>query len=154
MPNKKILFLCTGNFFRSRFCEEVFNWHARKTGLGWEAFSAGLAMERGSLNVGTMSEHTVKGLKNRGIEPARSNSLPKKAVNEDFAEAEIVIALKEEEHKPLVEQRYPAWSSKVHYWDVSDVCGGPDGHLLEDMEKNVLAIICKLTAIPCPNTMV
>src|SRR5262245_59358254 len=44
---KKILFLCTGNYYRSRYAEEIFNHIAEQRGLAWRAFSRGAA-ERGS----------------------------------------------------------------------------------------------------------
>jgi protein-tyrosine phosphatase len=42
---KTILFLCTGNYYRSRFAEELFNHHAERAGLYWVAQSRGLALE-------------------------------------------------------------------------------------------------------------
>jgi protein-tyrosine-phosphatase len=42
-----ILFLCTGNYYRSRFAEVLFNSVADKMGLPWRAASRGLALERG-----------------------------------------------------------------------------------------------------------
>jgi protein-tyrosine-phosphatase len=36
---KRVLFLCTGNYYRSRFAELLFNYRARSTGLAWEASS-------------------------------------------------------------------------------------------------------------------
>jgi protein-tyrosine phosphatase len=39
---RKILFLCTGNFYRSRFAEELFNHLARQKRLDWVADSRGL----------------------------------------------------------------------------------------------------------------
>jgi protein-tyrosine-phosphatase len=44
---KIILFLCTGNYYRSRFAEVLFNSVAGKMGLSWHASSRGLALERG-----------------------------------------------------------------------------------------------------------
>jgi hypothetical protein len=41
----RILFLCTGNYYRSRFAEILFNWHARQRGLRWTADSRGLALD-------------------------------------------------------------------------------------------------------------
>jgi protein-tyrosine-phosphatase len=32
-----VLFLCTGNYYRSRFAEELFNHHADRAGLNWIA---------------------------------------------------------------------------------------------------------------------
>jgi len=40
---KKILFLCTGNYYRSRYAEEIFNHLAKREDLPWRAFSRGAA---------------------------------------------------------------------------------------------------------------
>ena len=40
---KTVLFLCTGNHYRSRFAEILFDSVARKLGLPWRASSKGLA---------------------------------------------------------------------------------------------------------------
>ncbi len=45
--NKTVLFLCTGNYYRSRFAEILFNSVAGNMGLPWQASSKGLALERG-----------------------------------------------------------------------------------------------------------
>jgi protein-tyrosine-phosphatase len=47
---KTRLFLCTGNFYRSRFAEIFFNWHAEQLEIPWRAYSRGLA--RNPLNPG------------------------------------------------------------------------------------------------------
>ena len=52
---KTVLFLCTGNYYRSRFAEILFNSVAGKMGLQWRASSRGLALERGINNVGPMA---------------------------------------------------------------------------------------------------
>jgi protein-tyrosine-phosphatase len=39
MAIQRVLFLCTGNYYRSRYAEELFNHLARAEGLGWRAFS-------------------------------------------------------------------------------------------------------------------
>jgi hypothetical protein len=49
---KSVLFLCTGNFYRSRFAEILFNSVAERMRLPWKASSRGLALERGVNNVG------------------------------------------------------------------------------------------------------
>ena len=40
---KTLLFLCTGNYYRSRYAEELFNHRAAPAGLNWRAQSRGLA---------------------------------------------------------------------------------------------------------------
>ena len=62
-----VLFLCTGNYYRSRFAEVLFNSVAGKMGLTWKASSRGLALERGVNNVGPMEVSAVKALEARGL---------------------------------------------------------------------------------------
>jgi protein-tyrosine phosphatase len=62
---KTVLFLCTGNYYRSRFAEELFNHEAERASLPWIAQSRGLALERGANNVGPIAPgvlHTLKEL--------------------------------------------------------------------------------------------
>ena len=42
----KLLFICTGNYYRSRFAEMLFNTLAREGHLQWIAESRGIASER------------------------------------------------------------------------------------------------------------
>ena len=39
---KNVLFLCTGNYYRSRFAEILFNSVAGRMGLPWKASSRGM----------------------------------------------------------------------------------------------------------------
>jgi NAD(P)-dependent dehydrogenase (short-subunit alcohol dehydrogenase family) len=57
---KTVLFLCTGNYYRSRFAEIFFNWHAEKLEIPWRADSRGLDLD--PLNPGKMSRYTVSRL--------------------------------------------------------------------------------------------
>jgi protein-tyrosine-phosphatase len=64
-----VLFVCTGNYYRSRFAEVLFNSVADKMGLPWRAASKGLALERGVNNVGPMAIEAVKTLESMGVLP-------------------------------------------------------------------------------------
>ena len=44
----RVLFLCTGNYYRSRFAEALFNSLAKRAELNWTADSRGLATDRAS----------------------------------------------------------------------------------------------------------
>src|ERR1700676_5815762 len=68
--HKTVLFLCTGNYYRSRFAEVLFNSVAGKMGLPWQASSRGLALERGVHNVGPMAGEAVTGLGALGVRAA------------------------------------------------------------------------------------
>ena len=63
--NQTVLFLCTGNYYRSRYAEILFNWHAAGGGLAWEAQSRGLDPD--PRNAGPMSVSTMAALRKLGI---------------------------------------------------------------------------------------
>jgi protein-tyrosine phosphatase len=41
--SRRVLFLCTGNYYRSRYAEEVFHHNARQEGLARVAVSRGVS---------------------------------------------------------------------------------------------------------------
>jgi protein-tyrosine phosphatase len=115
-----VLFLCTGNFYRSRLAELLFEAGARRLGLPHRAASAGLAPSCASRNRGPISPYTLAALAARGI-PAGSPRAPLDVTEAQLAAATLVIALKESEHGPLVEERFPRFAASVRYWLVDDI---------------------------------
>src|ERR1051325_9746470 len=82
---KTILFLCTGNYYRSRFAEVLFNSVAGKMGLPWKAVSKGLALERGVNNVGPMYVAAVQALETLGVRaPEDVTRLPAQVTPDDL----------------------------------------------------------------------
>src|SRR6516162_851219 len=105
---KTALFLCTGNCYRSRYAEVLFNSVAGKMSLPWNASSRGLALERGVNNVGPMAASAVKALEARGLRAVPEFArFPIQVTVEDFKAAHWIVALKEAEHQPLLQERYP-----------------------------------------------
>src|SRR5207245_8904007 len=103
---KTVLFLCTGNYYRSRYAEVLFNSVAGKMNLPWMASSRGLALERGVKNVGPMAASAIKALDARGLRAvAEFGSFPIQATVEDFEAAHWLVALKAAEHLPLLQGR-------------------------------------------------
>src|SRR5947209_4653080 len=94
-PMKTVLFLCTGNYYRSRFAEELFNHHATASGLGWHALSRALAIELGIGNVGPFSEYTADALAARGIRAPQSARYPQQCLISDLEAADVIVALNE-----------------------------------------------------------
>jgi protein-tyrosine-phosphatase len=121
---KSILFLCTGNYYRSRFAEILFNSVASKMGLPWQASSRGLALERGVNNVGSMAAAAIKALETLKIRDAeRCGRLPAQVTVDDLEQADAIIAVKHAEHLPLLQERFPAFAAKAEFWDVEDAPG-------------------------------
>ena len=94
---KTILFLCTGNYYRSRFAEELFNHQAERADLDWIAQSRGLALERGAHNVGPISPFALHALKEMAVTARGADRFPQQCTVEDLAGADFVVAVKEEE---------------------------------------------------------
>jgi protein-tyrosine phosphatase len=141
-----LLFLCTGNYYRSRFAEHLFNALAVPRDLPWSADSRGLAIELGADNVGPIAQETLEGLAARGVAVGPPIRMPAQANDDDFSRAGRVIALCEREHQPLVIQRFPAWAHHVEYWDVPDVGDLPVAEACDRIEQQVAALVRELQA--------
>lgn len=117
----RVLFLCTGNYYRSRYAEEIFNHQARVEGLDWHAVSRAVAEQLFPENVGPMSPYTLNALQAKGIVPGGGTRDPVLCTVEDFAEAALVVALKDAEHRPMIERRFAGVAHRVEYWNVDDI---------------------------------
>ena len=137
-----ILFLCSGNYYRSRFAEILFNWHAQQRGLKWTADSRGLAID--PTNNGPISRYTKSCLAARGILSETCERLPLPVADADFAAAQRVIAVKEAEHRSLVESRFAKWRDRVEYWHIHDLdCASPE-EAIPQLEQHVLSLLDRL----------
>lgn len=126
---KRLLFICSGNYYRSRLAEILFNHHAPEAGLAWDAQSRGL-LSTGELK--GMSEHATAYLKaNKLNHLAAEPRNPLVADVEDLTDADLVIAMCLEEHKSMVEQKFLALAKALHkagrirYWNIYDIPGRP-----------------------------
>jgi protein-tyrosine phosphatase len=138
--HKTLLFLCTGNYYRSRFAEILFNSVALKMGLPWQASSRGLALERGINNVGPMALEAVKALEALGVRAVDAvTRFPVQVTITDLEGVDRVIALKQSEHLPLLQERFPFWAEKVEFWDVDDA---PE--VLPLIEREVMGLVARL----------
>ena len=130
-----ILFLCTGNYYRSRFAEYYFNHLASEKKLPWRAESRGLNPY--SDNPGPISVHTARALQLLDIELGELR-FPLLVTEEDFQRAHHVVAVKEAEHRLLMTELFPKRVESIEYWHVHDLdCSGPEdtiGHLKREVE--------------------
>jgi protein-tyrosine phosphatase len=141
---RTVIFVCTANFYRSRFSEYLFNYLAERQGLGWQATSRGLQtwMVDGE---GPISEFTIDRLREQGI-PLDAERFPIPLSEADLESADLVVAVKEAEHRPMMRQQFPAWEDRIQYWHVDDLdCATPD-EALPVCQKCVQSLVERLAA--------
>ena len=143
---RQVLFLCSGNYYRSRFAEHLFNHWAEAENLGYRADSAGLWPECHTRNPGPMAEAAIAALKERGIALALPLRSPRDVQASEIAAAALTIALKEGEHRAIVLDRFPALLDRVEFWQVDDVDCAPPSVALPMIEGLVRALVARLAA--------
>jgi low molecular weight protein-tyrosine phosphatase len=144
--NHQILFVCTGNYYRSRFTEILFNALAAKYGLPWRAISRGIATGLGVGNVGPISPLVLKELASLGIQTEASRRMPIQLRRSDLEESDLVVALDAAEHAPLIKRRFAQWADWIEYWNVPDLGLMSSEEAFSQIEKNVTALVQQLQA--------
>lgn len=136
-----VLFLCTGNYYRSRFAEILFNTLAPGYGLKSRAISRGLMTELISPDMGGISPHALRGLHSRKISLDAVVRQPIQIQESDLTEATLVIAMDEWEHRPMMGQRFPHWADRIQYWQIADIADLEPEVALFAMETRIRALL-------------
>ena len=136
--HSRILFICTGNYYRSRFAEAVFNHHAELRHIPWTAFSRGLAVH---LAVGYLSPLTLQALGERKIELRHTGSDRRQLSEADLLHSDRRIALDRSEHFAMILGQFPHWVHKIEYWDVPDVLFESHLRALPEIERRTLQLL-------------
>ena len=142
----QVLFLCSGNYYRSRFAEILFNHLAQETDLDWYAESRGIVAQW-SNNPGPISQHALRGLEARTI-MHRTARYPMQLTEKDLARATQIVALYQVEHRPMMDAYFPEWTERLTYWDVPDLGEMDAEEGLALIEQNVRAFIAALRVTP------
>jgi protein-tyrosine phosphatase len=86
-----------------------------------------------------MSRFALEALEAKAIVPEGAERHPQLCSMADFDHAELIIALNEAEHRPIIEHRFPEVARIVTYWHVDDIAFAHpstalariDGHMRE-----------------------
>ena len=138
--DNKVLFICTGNYYRSRYAELFFNDLALKKQTNWQASSRGLAADEGH-NVGPIAPHVLERLKLRGITLNGHARFPLQLEEKDLLASNLIIALDQHDHQPMMAKQFPTWADRITYWDVPDLNMMDSENALSAIEKNIYSII-------------
>jgi len=137
-----VLFLCTGNYYRSRFAQVWFNHLAERGGLDWRATSAGLRIDvEQKTNAGPMSRNAVAALEARSIDPEPHLVAPRAVRATDLMAADVVVGMLREEHEPMIRAAFAGDAVRVVYWDIRDVPPSEEYDPLAAIDRRVRALI-------------
>lgn len=139
----QILFLCTGNYYRSRFAEIYFNFSAAKFGIPASAFSRGFGAAK-ARNKGPISLFTTDFLLELNIPVPPAWDFPVQLQDTDFDRANLVVALDDTEHRPMLERDFPHRLNGVRFWAFQDIQFEDPSVVLPAIQKQVDALIDEL----------
>ncbi|WP_309385553.1 low molecular weight phosphatase family protein [Cerasicoccus frondis] len=142
---RRILFICTGNYYRSRFAEGLFNHHASERGLPWWAYSRGLNINW-IIDNSQISPFTEEAFRSRNIDLRHTGTRRMPLSSLDLKGAERVIALKRDEHFPMLAHQFPGWEERVDYWAVHDIDFASAEVALAEIENHVHQLLDELVA--------
>lgn len=91
-----------------------------------------------------ISHNAVEYLNSKGLNACQR--MPRQLEASDLLWSDLIIALNESEHRPLIESRYAAWANRVEYWNVPDFHESNWGRSLARLEANISELVNLLVA--------
>lgn len=131
----KVNFICSGNYYRSRFCEIYYN-HLTQSS---SADSRGLLAYKGS-NEGMISIHTLEYLAQLKL-PVVPHKFPEQLEENHLNSTQKIIAVCEREHRVLMKEMFPEWETKTEYWQVNDIDFSEPKEALPTLKLMVEALV-------------
>jgi len=138
-----VLFVCTGNYYRSRFSEIYLNHYCQQQQLPCQAFSRGFnTMNNG--NVGPLSVHAIHELNKRNIPLPGTRRYPLRLKQHDLWLATQVVLIKETEHRPMIQRAFPEWENKVTYWQINDIEDEAPATAIDKLETQLKQLLASI----------
>lgn len=140
--SQTVLFICSGNFYRSRYAEAVFNHIAPHVIPGWSAISRGFKPHLATEDLSYLARER---LQEKGIPLNHTAEKPCKLSREDLEESTVIVSLLESQHRPLMRTHFPEFEDVSLYWEVYDIEDQPAEISLSLIDENVTQLIAELT---------
>lgn len=132
---KQVLFICTGNYYRSRFSEALFNYKARQAHLDWNAISRGLKLVPSQHGISALS---LRELIKRGVPKELCQGDPKALTKKDLEQSDYIVLMDEAEHRPMLEHQFQAHDDpRIHYWHIGETGKMPPSKACQAMFTNI-----------------
>lgn len=143
---RRLVVVCTGNYYRSRFVEKWFNHLATLRGLAWRAESRGLALWEGVDNFGPIDQEVVRYLKELNISVPETERMPLPLAEVDLAGASLILCLDEAKHRLLFTEQFPTYAddARLSFWEVSDIDQTPRQEALKKLADFTLDLVHQL----------
>ncbi|MEO0796667.1 MAG: low molecular weight phosphatase family protein [Verrucomicrobiota bacterium] len=141
----RLLFICTGNYYRSRFAEGLFNHLAEEHDLPWWSYSRGLNINWIIDNT-HISPFTRDALVSRDIDLRHTGERRMPLSRQDLEGADMIIGLKRAEHYPMIKHQFPGWEKAIEYLDVHDVDLATPDEALSQIEAFVSGLIKQMAS--------
>ncbi len=147
---RKLVVICTGNYYRSRFVEKWFNHLAILRGIAWRAESRGLALWEGVDNLGAIDQEVVRYLNDLRIAVPEDERMPLPLTEVDLAGASRILCLDEPKHRPLFEEQFPAHAddARLSFWQVPDIDKMGRQEALTELARQTLDLVHHLAGGP------
>jgi protein-tyrosine phosphatase len=138
-PKRQVLFICTGNYYRSRFAEALFNQKAAEAHLEWKAVSRGLKLFPSQRGISSLARRE---LIKRGVPKELCQGDPKALAKEDLEQSDYVVLMDEAEHRPMMENQFPMRDhNRNHYWHIPEAEEMSPSKVSQAMSTNIEELI-------------
>ncbi|MEZ4558912.1 MAG: hypothetical protein R2854_21175 [Caldilineaceae bacterium] len=139
---KTVLFLCSGNYYRSRFAEEYFNHLAREQECDWR----GVTRAGGRPSQRQRGPYVAVGAGCAAAQGIATPAAPRAATGHGRGTGDSYRGHRacEAEHRPMLARRFPEYEDEVVYWTVHDLDVATADQVLPALAGAVAELLAQL----------